>query len=209
MVARAPVKLNQRIAARLKVMAQLDIAEKRVPQDGRIKLNLSKTKQIDFRVSTLPTLFGEKVVLRILDGSAAKLGIDKLGLRAGPAEAVPGRHPQALRHGAGDRPDRFGQDGVAVYRAGHPQRRDAQHLHRRRPGGNPPARRQPGAAEQQARHDLRRGTALVPATGSGHHHGRRNPRPGDGRDRDQGGAGPATWCCPRCTPTMHRRPSRA
>ncbi len=78
-VARVPVKLQARIAARLKVMAQLDIAEKRVPQDGRIKLNLSKTKQIDFRVSTLPTLFGEKVVLRILDGSAAKLGIDKLG----------------------------------------------------------------------------------------------------------------------------------
>ena len=78
-VARAPVKLSPRIAARLKVMAQLDIAEKRVPQDGRIKLNLSKTKQIDFRVSTLPTLFGEKVVLRILDGSAARLGIDKLG----------------------------------------------------------------------------------------------------------------------------------
>src|SRR5690554_1432331 len=77
--AKMPVKLNQRITARLKVMAQLDIAEKRVPQDGRIKLNLSKTKQIDFRVSTLPTLFGEKVVLRILDGSAARLGIDKLG----------------------------------------------------------------------------------------------------------------------------------
>jgi len=78
-VAKMPVKLNGRITARLKVMAQLDIAEKRVPQDGRIKLNLSKTKQIDFRVSTLPTLFGEKVVLRILDASAAKLGIDKLG----------------------------------------------------------------------------------------------------------------------------------
>ncbi|HHW4678758.1 MAG TPA: type IV-A pilus assembly ATPase PilB [Xylella sp.] len=78
-VAKAPNKLNQRIAARLKVMSQLDIAEKRVPQDGRIKLNLSKTKQVDFRVSTLPTLFGEKVVLRILDGSAARLGIDKLG----------------------------------------------------------------------------------------------------------------------------------
>ena len=76
---RVPVKLHARIAARLKVMSQLDIAEKRVPQDGRIKLNLSKTKQIDFRVSTLPTLFGEKIVLRILDGSAAKLGIDKLG----------------------------------------------------------------------------------------------------------------------------------
>lgn len=81
-VASVPVKLHQRIAARLKVMAQLDIAEKRVPQDGRIKLNLSKTKQIDFRVSTLPTLFGEKIVLRILDASAAKLGIDKLGYEA-------------------------------------------------------------------------------------------------------------------------------
>ena len=76
---RVPVKLHARIAARLKVMSQLDIAEKRVPQDGRIKLNLSKSKQIDFRVSTLPTLFGEKIVLRILDASAAKLGIDKLG----------------------------------------------------------------------------------------------------------------------------------
>lgn len=81
-VAKAPVKLNQRIAARLKVMSQLDIAEKRVPQDGRIKLNLSKTRQIDFRVSTLPTLFGEKIVLRILDGSAAKMGIEKLGYEA-------------------------------------------------------------------------------------------------------------------------------
>ncbi|MFN4162221.1 MAG: ATPase, T2SS/T4P/T4SS family, partial [Stenotrophomonas sp.] len=76
---KVPVKLHARIAARLKVMAQLDIAEKRVPQDGRIKLNLSKGKQVDFRVSTLPTLFGEKVVLRILDGSAAKMGIEKLG----------------------------------------------------------------------------------------------------------------------------------
>jgi len=81
-VAKMPVKLNQRITARLKVMAQLDIAEKRVPQDGRIKLNLSKTKQIDFRMSTLPTLFGEKVVLRILDASAARLGIEKLGYEA-------------------------------------------------------------------------------------------------------------------------------
>ncbi len=78
-VSRMANKMHARIAARLKVMAQLDIAEKRIPQDGRIKLNLSKTKQMDFRVSTLPTLFGEKIVLRILDGGAAKLGIDKLG----------------------------------------------------------------------------------------------------------------------------------
>ena len=68
-----------RISSRLKVMSGLDIAERRVPQDGRIKLNLSKTKSIDFRVSTCPTLFGEKIVLRILDAAAARLGIDKLG----------------------------------------------------------------------------------------------------------------------------------
>ncbi|MCK9539838.1 MAG: type IV-A pilus assembly ATPase PilB [Dokdonella sp.] len=78
-VAAPPVKLNPRISSRLKVMSGLDIAEKRVPQDGRIKLNLSKAKSIDFRVSTCPTLFGEKVVLRILDASAAKMGIEKLG----------------------------------------------------------------------------------------------------------------------------------
>lgn len=78
-VASPPIKLASRISARLKVMSNLDIAEKRIPQDGRIKLNLSKTKSMDFRVSTCPTLFGEKVVLRILDASAAKMGIDKLG----------------------------------------------------------------------------------------------------------------------------------
>ncbi len=78
-VASPPMKMANRISSRIKVMAQLDIAEKRVPQDGRIKLNLSKTRAIDFRVSTLPTLFGEKIVLRILDGSSAKIGIEKLG----------------------------------------------------------------------------------------------------------------------------------
>ncbi|OOG42474.1 type IV-A pilus assembly ATPase PilB [Rhodanobacter sp. C05] len=78
-VASPPMKMATRIASRLKVMAQLDIAEKRVPQDGRIKLNLSKTRAVDFRVSSLPTLFGEKIVLRILDGSSAKVGIEKLG----------------------------------------------------------------------------------------------------------------------------------
>jgi type IV pilus assembly protein PilB len=78
-VASPPMKLAARIASRLKVMSGLDIAERRVPQDGRIKLNLSKSRAVDFRVSTLPTLFGEKIVLRILDGSSAKLGIDKLG----------------------------------------------------------------------------------------------------------------------------------
>lgn len=78
-VARPPVNLATRMAARLKVMSQMDISERRVPQDGRIKMKISKNRAIDFRVNTLPTLFGEKVVLRILDPSSAKLGIDALG----------------------------------------------------------------------------------------------------------------------------------
>lgn len=78
-VAKPPTNLATRLAARLKVMSQMDISERRVPQDGRIKLKITKTRAIDFRVNTLPTLFGEKIVLRILDPSSAKLGIDALG----------------------------------------------------------------------------------------------------------------------------------
>jgi type IV pilus assembly protein PilB len=78
-VIRPPANLSGRLAARLKVMSKMDISERRVPQDGRIKLKLSKTKAIDFRVNTLPTLFGEKIVLRILDPTSAQLGIDALG----------------------------------------------------------------------------------------------------------------------------------
>lgn len=78
-VSKPSIKLAAKISARLKVMAQLDISERRVPQDGRIKMKLSANKAIDFRVNTLPTLWGEKIVLRILDPSSAKLGIDALG----------------------------------------------------------------------------------------------------------------------------------
>ncbi|MCL4791281.1 MAG: type IV-A pilus assembly ATPase PilB, partial [Gammaproteobacteria bacterium] len=78
-VAAPPLALSNKVTARLKVMSRLDIAERRVPQDGRIKLRLSKNRAIDFRVNTCPTLFGEKVVLRILDPTAAKLGIEVLG----------------------------------------------------------------------------------------------------------------------------------
>ena len=78
-IANPPVQLAVKLAARLKVMSRLDIAERRVPQDGRIKMRISKTRAIDFRVSTCPTLFGEKIVARILDPSSAMLGIDALG----------------------------------------------------------------------------------------------------------------------------------
>jgi len=78
-VVRPPKNLAPRLAARLKVMSQMDISERRVPQDGRIQLKLSRNRAIDFRVNTLPTLFGEKIVLRILDPSSAQMGIDALG----------------------------------------------------------------------------------------------------------------------------------
>ena len=78
-IAQPPVQLAPKLSARLKVMSRLDIAERRVPQDGRIKMKLSKNRAIDFRVSTCPTLFGEKIVMRILDPSQAMLGIESLG----------------------------------------------------------------------------------------------------------------------------------
>ena len=78
-VSSPPINLASKISARIKVMSRMDISERRLPQDGRIKMKISKTKAIDFRVNTLPTLWGEKIVLRILDPSSAKMGIDHLG----------------------------------------------------------------------------------------------------------------------------------
>ena len=78
-IAKPPQQLSKKLAARIKVMSRLDVSERRVPQDGRIKFRLSRNKAIDFRVNTCPTLFGEKCVMRILDSDAAKLQIDQLG----------------------------------------------------------------------------------------------------------------------------------
>jgi len=81
-IASPPLAIKEKIASRIKVISRLNIAEKRVPQDGRMRLVLSKSRTIDFRVSTLPTMFGEKIVLRILDPNSATLGIDALGYEA-------------------------------------------------------------------------------------------------------------------------------
>jgi type IV pilus assembly protein PilB len=96
-VQKPPSNLGTRLAARLKVMAELDISERRMPQDGRIKMKLSKNKAIDFRVNTLPTLWGEKIVLRILDSGTAKMGIDALGY----GEAEKERYMEALHRPQG------------------------------------------------------------------------------------------------------------
>ncbi len=87
-VAQPPLAISERLSARIKVVSKLDISEKRVPQDGRMKLALSGQRAIDFRVSTLPTMFGEKIVMRILDPSQAKLGIDALGYEPDQKEAL-------------------------------------------------------------------------------------------------------------------------
>ncbi|MGC1329043.1 type IV-A pilus assembly ATPase PilB [Pseudomonas sp.] len=96
-VSRPPINLAGRIAARLKVMASLDISERRRPQDGRIKMRISKNKAIDFRVNTLPTLWGEKIVMRILDPTSAQMGIDALGYEPEQKEL----YLQALRQPQG------------------------------------------------------------------------------------------------------------
>jgi type IV pilus assembly protein PilB len=81
-IAAPPVVIKDKLASRIKVISKLDISEKRVPQDGRMKMKMGRDKVIDFRVSTLPTMFGEKIVIRILDPSSAKMGIDALGYDA-------------------------------------------------------------------------------------------------------------------------------
>ena len=87
-VAKPPLAIKDKIASRIKVISKLDISEKRIPQDGRMKLVLSKSRAIDFRVSTLPTLWGEKIVMRILDPASAQLGIDALGYEPEQREAL-------------------------------------------------------------------------------------------------------------------------
>jgi type IV pilus assembly protein PilB len=87
-IAQPPLVIKDKVSSRIKVISKLDISEKRVPQDGRMKIVLSKSKAIDFRVSTLPTLFGEKIVMRILDSSGIKLGIEALGYDPDQQEAL-------------------------------------------------------------------------------------------------------------------------
>jgi type IV pilus assembly protein PilB len=111
-----PKHLALPVTSRIKVISGLNIAERRLPQDGRIQLNVGG-RTIDFRVSTLPTQFGESVVLRVLDRSVVSLDLENLGM---PDDVLPDfgdRHHQAQRHRHRHRPDRFGQDHHALFRA--------------------------------------------------------------------------------------------
>ena len=138
-----PLKLKEAITSRVKIMAKLDIAEKRLPQDGRIKIKTKisgRTKDLDFRVSVLPTIFGEKIVMRLARQGQADARHDEAGLRGRVAAQVRAGDPQALRHGAGHRPHRLGQDQHALLGAAAHQHPRGQHHHRRGPGRVQPRR---------------------------------------------------------------------
>ena len=187
-VASPPRRLGRRLAARLKVMAALDIAERRVPQDGRIKIRLSKSRTLDLRVNTLPTLWGEKVVLRILDPASASLGLDALGFEA---------DQKALFTEALERPEGMilvtGPTGsgktvtlyTALNRLNTPERNIAT---AEDPVGDQPDRHQSGQRQSQGGPRLRRRPARLSAPGSRRADGGRNPRSHHRRNRCQGGA---------------------
>ena len=112
----ADSKIASALVLRLKLMSGLDISEKRLPQDGRFNVKV-RNVQIDVRISTMPTQYGESVVMRLLNQSGGILGLDRIGMPARDAGAAARDHPPAQRHGAGDRPDRQRQDHHAVRRA--------------------------------------------------------------------------------------------
>ena len=186
-----PMKYRDAIVSRVKIMSKLDIAEKRLPQDGRIKIRYNESgepKEIDFRVSVLPTLFGEKIVLRLLDKDKLMLDMTRLGFE--PESLA--KFELAIQRPWGmvlvTGPTGSGKTNTLYSSISQDQHARNQHHDRRGPGRVQPRRRQPGAGEREHRPQLRRRAALLPASGSEHHPGRRNPRLRDGGNRRQGGA---------------------
>ena len=183
-----PMKLKNAIVSRIKIMSNLDIAERRLPQDGRIKLKLAKNKEMDYRVSVLPTLFGEKVVLQAPRQVEPPARHDQARLRGEGAQGLHGRHTQALGNGARHRPHRKRQDHDALLGSFRAQQDKREHLHGRGPGRVQPHGHQPGPDARGHRPQLRGGAPEFSPPGPGHHHGRRDQGLRDGRDSRQGGA---------------------
>lgn len=199
-VAQPPLDIRDKIATRIKVLSRLDISEKRVPQDGRMKLLITVPKDkndkdnketieraIDFRVSTLPTLFGEKIVIRILESSTERLDIDQLGYEPEQKQLLLDviKRPYGMvlvtgPTGSGKTVslytflNKLNQGDINISTAEDPAEIQL-------PGIN-----QVNVNDKAA--DLRRGAEIVPAAGSGHHHGGRNPGPGNRRHLHQGRA---------------------
>ena len=178
---------DPRVAAalvqRLKLMSSLDIAEKRLPQDGRFRVKVGTTT-LDVRISTLPTQFGESVVMRLLvqDTGRMKLGRDRHARRRSSSGCAP-RCMRLVGHGPGHRAHRQRQDHHAVRRAGGAEHARGEDHHGRGPGRVPPAGLEPGAGQRQDRAHVRARAALVPAPGPGRDPGRRDARQRNRRDR--------------------------
>ncbi len=186
-IMRPPVKLKNAITSRVKVMASLDIAERRLPQDGRIKLKLGRGQEMDFRVSVLPTIFGEKIVLRLLDKSNLQLDMTKLGFEEAQLKDFKDSIYKPFGMVLVTGPTGSGKT-TTLYSALSELNKIASNISTAEdpvefnlPG------HQPGADPRGYRAQLRRCAALVPAAGPGHHHGRRGARLRDGGDQHQGG----------------------
>ncbi len=180
-----PRHLAFAITTRIKVMADLDIAERRMPQDGRIRLNVGG-HPVDLRVSVLPTMFGESVVMRILDRSVVMLDLDAVGMDQRNSHLVPRGDSQAQRHRAGDRPDRLRENHHALRGTERTEFDRRQADHHRRSGGIRHRRRGADAHRRLDRQHIRPVLAFDSAPGSGQNPGGRNPRPGNGGNRRAG-----------------------
>ena len=203
-----PKRLEAAIISRLKIMANLDIAERRLPQDGRIKLRYGR-REIDFRVSILPTIFGEKAVLRILDKESLQLDLacsaSTRGASRSSASAIHQPYGMVLITG----PDRLRQDDDAVLGHPHDQLAGPQHHDGRGPGRVQPARASTRSRSTTA--SAARSPAVLrslPAAGPRRDPGRRDARPRDRPDLASGPRSPATSSSRRCTPTTAPRRSR-
>ena len=197
--------LHAALISRLKIMAELDIAEKRLPQDGRISLRIGG-RAVDVRVSTLPSAHGERAVLRLLDKAESKFTLEGLGMSGDVLTHVRPPDRAAARHRARHRPDRLGQDDDAVRLARPRRHRTHQHPDGRGPGRVRAPRHRPDAGQPEDRPDLRQGAARDPAPGPRRHHDRRDPRLRDRADRDPGLAHRPPGARHACTPTTRRAP---
>jgi hypothetical protein len=180
-----PKSFQNAIISRIKIMSELDIAERRLPQDGRFKVTYGG-KNIDFRVSTCPTVHGEKVVIRILDSSNLLLNLTDLGMTPEQLEKFEQNIRGPVGHGAGHGTDRIGKVYDALHRPEHHQRPQQEHHDLRRSGRVPVARDQSGRHKAGNRSDICQRAAQFSSARPRHHHGRRNPRRRDGRNRCQG-----------------------
>src|SRR5881409_2834886 len=171
-----PRRLQAAVTSRVKLMAEMNIAERRLPQDGRIRVTLHG-RRVDIRTSTIPTVHGESIVMRLLDRQSVFLPLEKLGF----APSMLPRFEGLIR-----RPHGIGQDHDALRRARQDQLAGPQDHHRRGPGRVPAEGYQPDRRETEDRADLRHRAPAHRPPGPGRHPDRRDPRPRDGRYRDPG-----------------------